>query len=165
MHYFRLFSSVLFIISICLFEVACKEPKKKPKRIENEKQRQGSSKVSDNVKEDTLKTKIGKPQILAYSLSQPEYDALPVKTRSEYDEGYSDFSQGLEEFAAHNPQKLIVRETASRFILIAGAIVDRKSLQKYDYGVIFITKTGSFKVFEGGLSGHEIEQESKSLFR
>jgi hypothetical protein len=166
MHYLKLLTKVLFILFICLFEIACKEPEKKTERNATEEQLKDSSKrgTPASIKDDTLSIKIGKPQILAYSLSQPEHDSLSVKKQDEYDEGYSDFSYELEEFSKH-PGKLTLVETASRFIIIADSVVGRKSLTRHDYGLIFVSKTGRFKVFEGGLLRHEIEQESKSFFR
>jgi hypothetical protein len=166
MHYFKLFARVLFILIICIFDVACKQPNKKTESNAKKEQLQDTSRreTTGNIKDDTIKIKIGDPQILAYSLSQPEHDSLSAKNQDEYDEGYSDFSNELEEFSKH-PRKLRLAETASRFIIIADSLVDRKSLTTHAYGLIFVSKTGHFKVFEGGLLRNEIEQESKSFFR
>jgi hypothetical protein len=102
--------------------------------------------------------------IVAYSLSQPEYDTLSAKEKDEYDEGYSDFYNDLREFAHEKHDKIIIQQTGSRFILVKDSVIDRKKLRpNYDYGLIFVSKTGNVKIFPGGLTKSEIRKTVDSL--
>ena len=97
--------------------------------------------------------------IVAYSLSQPEYDTLSAKGKDEYDEGYSDFYNDLREFAHEKHDKINIQQTGSRFILVKDSVIDRKNLRpNYDYGLIFVSKTGNVKIFPGGLAKNEISE-------
>jgi hypothetical protein len=122
-----------------------------------------SNKASFSVKEDTAEVQSAKPIILAYSLSQSEYDSLASKDKGEYDEGYSDFSNSVSEFAEKKLTAFSIQETASRFIFIGDTVIDRKKLKKYYYGLILMPRYGRAEIFEGGLQSSEIEREARSL--
>jgi len=112
---------------------------------------------------DTLDIAIGKPQILAFSITQSEYDKLSDDEAGEYDEGYGDLMFYLGEFAKKvNGNELLIRETASKFIKIDGFLIDRKKL-KSSWGLIFITKDGKYEVVCDGLLDSEILEKSKSM--
>jgi len=71
-----------------------------------------ANKAVPSFKEDSAKIQSAKPIILAYSLSQSEYDSLASKDKGEYDEGYSDFSNSVSEFAEKKLTAFSIQETA-----------------------------------------------------
>jgi hypothetical protein len=167
MHY-KVIRHILIFVSFSGFisESACRniDQKKSSDKIVN--QQSGESKedsVKRNIPTDSIRFVEGRISILAYSLSQLEYNSLSGKEKGEYDEGYSDFSSSLEEFGKIASDSVLLQETASRFIIIGDSIIDRESLKKYNYGLIFISKDGKKRIFEGGLSVAEIESQIRDF--
>jgi hypothetical protein len=104
------------------------------------------------------------PTILSYSLSQEEYDKLPSNSKSEYDEGYADFGSEVNELAINPPKGINILKTASHVLIAGDTIINRKDLNLYDYGLIFISASGNVKIFQGGLLKQEIEKEAGTFF-
>jgi hypothetical protein len=114
--------------------------------------------------DDTLHVDVGKPQILAYSLSQPEYDTMSDKLRSEYDEGYSDFYEDVLEYDKAGHPGISLSQTGSPLIVVGDSLIDRRILDHNDqYGFIFVSGSGKVKVFQGMLSEADIRREAKSF--
>lgn len=117
-----------------------------------------------NTKLDTLDIAIGKPQIIAFTITQSEYNKLSDEEAGEYDEGYGDFIFYIGKFAEKvKGNELLISETASRFIRIKDSLIDRQKL-KSTWGLIFITKDGKYEVVCDGLLDSEILEKSKSMF-
>jgi hypothetical protein len=113
--------------------------------------------------EDTLNITIGRPQIIAYCLSQPEYDSLSSEGRSEYDESFSDFINDVQEYDKGKHSGIGVSQTGSRFIHIKDTVIDRKLLAHNDFGLIFVNKSGEVQIFQGMLSLAEIKREVRNF--
>jgi len=162
--HFKQFFGVLSILSLCLFEVACKAPRQKAESKMVEVQPQNRAKKATPVftGKDTCKVKHGEPEILAYAPSKAEIDALPDSAKDDFNESYSDFMYYWHEFADH-PGKIKADETGARFILIGDSTIDKDSLKENAFGIIFVSRTGHFKIFEGQTDKREIEKNSRSF--
>ena len=112
---------------------------------------------------DTIKIDVGLPHIIAFSLTQNEYDKLSDIDAGEYDEGYGDMIFYLDKFAEKvKYSDLLIKETASRYIKVGKYLIDRKKF-KFSWGLIFISKSGKFEIVNNGLIDTEISEKSKSF--
>lgn len=153
---------VFLFLSLCINEVACKAPKRKPESKVLDKQSQNAVKKTTPVftGKDTCTIEIGKPEILAYMLSQAEFDSIPESGRGDFNESYSDFMYCWHEYANH-PGKMRVEETGSRFIRIGDSTLDRTGFRESGFGIILISKSGHFKIVGGTFDKTEVEKNSR----
>lgn len=120
--------------------------------------------VENKIKEsDTLNISVGYPQILAFSMSQKDYDKLSELEAGEYDERYADLKYYLGKFAeTEKGRDVLIKETASGCIRIGDSVIDRHTLNT-SLGLIFITKNGHFEIVFDGLLDSEITQKANSM--
>lgn len=125
---------------------------------------QDSSKNISHDTYDTIVVDTSTSYIVAYAISQPEYDTMSLREKDEYDEGYGDLVSAMLDFKDQKPAGIKFETTASRFIVFKDSVIDRKKLKKNNFGVIFITKNGKIKIIEDGMATSDIKKEVGELF-
>lgn len=161
------------LMSLVLLGIECKVSIDSKNNIRDERsnikinaiQNEKKNKILKNKAQqsDTLNISIGQSQILAFSMTQDEYDKLSEDAAGEYAEGYGDMIYYLEQFSNMVSGKdILIRETASRYIKIGSSLINRKTLDSY-FGLIFITKKGNYEIVNNGLLNLEIQQKAKSM--